>query len=577
MKLGFSNFNEKLFSSGEISSIGTVGTMRLLRGGVARFLNFLGRSLAYSSTRSYGCFLISFGFLSLVLQLGEYYFKAAPNVPISSLAVSLILALVAIPLLVFSKPMCVAVQDFYLTDKLLFDFLSIKRMHRNTEQATVSPILAMFLGFIPATVGFFLSVEWVIIAIFVAVIVILAFVSPEFSMILTIISLPYLSLLPHPVLSLCSLSVMTFISFAMKVVIGKRTFYFDIYSAIIFLIMILAVISGAMGLGGDSLKNSFVFIALVLGYFPISNIIINRRLADSAVNAVIISAIPVAILSLIEFIAELSNAPSYSTPGVSALFSSPSSLSAFLLVSAILTLAFAFEKKKSAKKVFYGAVFVFELSVLCLIMRPDVWLAGIFALLAYSIIKSRRLPMDVLILLVASSHLIYLISESTLDTVFGYFGITPLFSERLSSCGLLIDLFSDNLWLGVGIGSVSSGGGVYNNLLGIGASLGILVLALFCLMLVLRFRHLSYYRHYMRNSLVSVTGDMTAVALIALLSVGVFEFIFADLAVLYIFITVFAISTASLRTARRENDDRLGYYGDSSSSDSSALDISISR
>ena len=64
MNHGFANLNEKIFSSREISGIGSAGTLRLLRGKSSRMLNFLGRCISYTSTRSYGCFLLSFGMLS---------------------------------------------------------------------------------------------------------------------------------------------------------------------------------------------------------------------------------------------------------------------------------------------------------------------------------------------------------------------------------------------------------------------------------------------------------------------------------------------------------------------------------
>ena len=149
MKSKFVGFNEKLFSSREISSVGTVGTMRLLRGGAARLLNFIGRCLSYTSTRAYGCFLMSFGLLSLLLHLSEYYFKAAPEVPLHTILTCAVVVIVAIPLLFFSKPICITVQDFSVTDRLFFEFLSIKRMHRNTEHKSIPSLAAVFLGFIP--------------------------------------------------------------------------------------------------------------------------------------------------------------------------------------------------------------------------------------------------------------------------------------------------------------------------------------------------------------------------------------------------------------------------------------------
>ena len=66
MSSKFSSLNDKLYKSVEISSIGTVGTVRLLKGKAAKLLNFIGRSFAYSSTRSYGSFILSFGLMGIM-------------------------------------------------------------------------------------------------------------------------------------------------------------------------------------------------------------------------------------------------------------------------------------------------------------------------------------------------------------------------------------------------------------------------------------------------------------------------------------------------------------------------------
>lgn len=583
MKSGFSSLNELLFSSKEISSVGTVGTMRLLRGGAARLLNFVGRCLSYTSTRSYGCFLMSFGGLSLLLHLIDYYFKSSPTLPLRTLILCAVIVFASMPLLYFSKPICIAFQDFALTDRIFFEFMSIKRMHRNIEHKSISPIFAVFLGFIPSILGYFLTVEWVLLGMVIAILAVIAFTSPEFSMILTVILLPYLSLFPNPTLLLCSLSAVTFFSYAMKVIIGKRSFSFDVYSIVVILVMLVALVGGVSGYGGATLVGSLEFIALIIGYFPISNIVINRRLADSVLSAVVISAVPITLISVIEFIVELPvtpfEPPAYSTPGISAFFSSTSALAAFLLVSAILTLVYVFEKKNRTATVFYALFFALELAVLCVALQPGVWVASLFAIIAYLVIKSHRIPIDTVLLLVVIAHLVFLIPSEVLDALYGYVGVTPSYSDRLSLYEEGLHLFGEHPWFGTDMGTGMQGGAASfcNAILGVGIELGAIVLILFAFAFIIRMRHLSYYRIYIRNSATATVGDMTAVSIIALLVYGAFDNVFFDVNVAYVFLLVFALSTAALRTAKRENDDLLGYYGDSSSQDSSALDVSIAR
>lgn len=577
MKQRVSVINERTFSSKEITGIGAA---RILKGKAARVLNFLGRSFAYSSTRSYGCFMLSFGLFSLLLHLGEYYFADEPEVAVP-LIIGAGLVCLSIPLLFFDRPMCIALQDFAVTDYILFEFLAIKRMHRNVNHVTVSPILAVFFGFIPAIVGFFLPIQWVLLGIVVLVMTVVAFTTPEFPMILMLLILPYVPALPYSigVISVVSLSLVTLVSFALKLAIGKRVYSFDIYDVLIILMILFVFIGGALGYGDDSLKNSLFKIVLLLGYFPVANLITNRRLADCAINAVIISAVPVTVFAIIEFFVEIGK----SGEDVSVFFDSSSTLAAYLLVSTLLTGSFFLQKKNRLKKAAYLALFAIELFVLGIVMQPAAWIAILLVAVSYFVISSRKIPADVLLWLFLLPHLLLLIPANTLDAVSGFFGMSPTFSQKLLSYERALSVFGENLWFGVGIGSESyeaaSGGAeaIFNNFLGMATEFGIVVLTLFLLTVMLRLRHISYYRSYVNASHVRVADGSTALVLLALLVFGFDAYIFADTTVFYLFWTMFGICTATLRTAKKEYDERLSYYGDSRSAESSVIDIQIQK
>lgn len=581
MKSKFSELNEKIFSSTEISGFGAIGRIKLLRGKLFRFTSFFGRFLSYTSTRSYGCFLLSFGIMSLLLNLGEYYFREQPQVSVFSLAAGAALAVLALPLFIVDKPMCTALQEFLPTDKLLFDFFLIKRMHKDTEHISVPPLVALFLGFIPAVIGFFVPLRAVVCVLGIAIIVAVSFTTPEFQLVLTLVALPYVSLLPHSVTVLCSMSVLTFLSFAVKVLLGKRVFRFDIYDVIICLSMLFILIGGAVGYGDDSFKNSLVAVALLLGYFSASNLLVNRRITDCAVNAVSVSAVPVTVISIADAIIKLHNGSlrlGNGESGVSVFFSTPAANAAFLTAAAVCTLTLAIEKHKILTKVIHSFIFLSELAALALIMQPAVWITAAIAAVAYLTVRSHILPADVLALLIAIPHA----ALPLLVRLDGLLGAELGISEKLLGYKAAFGVFTDNVWLGTGIGrdsyiiaSGGDGGGIFNTLLGIASELGVFALALFVVMILLRLRNFSYYKVHLKSSPVYVTGNMSLVATVALLSFGAFGNIFSDVSVACLFWIIFGIGSAALKTAKKEYDDRLSYYGDSRSSEFSALDIGI--
>lgn len=573
----FTHFNDELFSTKSISGIGTAGTIKLLRGRFAKFLNFLGRSLSYTSTRSYGSFLLSFGLLTVLLNFGEYYFISESVMSLSSVIIGAVVAALAVLLMFIDRPACFVLQDFPLTDYILFEFFSIKQMHRMQNERTVSPLVALFIGIIPAVIGYFVPVQWVLISIFALVFVSVALTSPEFPMILTLLVLPYLSLLPYFELILSMLSVITFISYMIKVAVGKRVFSFDVYTVFVLLMMAVILISGFSN--SDTIEDSVFYVILLLGFFPASNLVVNRRLADCALNAIIVSAIPVTVIAIAEYIVELPTTrfeiPIDSMPGISSTFISPSALASFLIAASIITLTFSIEKKNVIKKIAYFGIFLVELVVLVMTMEPGAWISMVVAIPAYFIITSKKIPADVGFALFVIPHILLLLPTAFLDTVCGWFKVSPDASAMLEKYQSALHVFGDNILSGIGIGA--SVPDETNILLGIGLEIGLFGLVLFVFMLVLRLRHISHYRRYFRGSVVGVAVHMTTLTTVCLSVFGVSAYIFADYFMFYLFWAVFGLTSGALRTAKQEYDDRLGYYSDSKSAEATVLDVELAE
>lgn len=569
MKQSFSDINEKLFSSCEVSGIGTVGTMSLLRGRMAKLLNFIGRALAYTSARAYGCFLLSFGISALLLNFGEVYFTEQTNISVSTLVICGILLLISVPLLIFDRPMCIAFQDFALTDKLLFEFLSIKRMRRNVLHASVHPAAALVIGLIPATLSFLFSMEIVILVLISLIIVSVAFATPEFSMILSLLFAPYLLFVEHGGMFFAILSLVTFLSFVFKVILGKRVFHLSLPDAVFFLFMLSILVFGLVS-GVDS-ERVLITCSALLAYFSISNLVVNRRLAECAKKAIVFSAIPIAVTAIVQFI--LIKVGSSGDGDLCAIFENSDSLTAFMLASCTATFVFAAERAHNWHRVVYFSVFILEISVLCMMMNPEPIIVLLLSTLAYPILKSRFIPIDVLFLLLIVPYTLLFLPGSILDTVSDIFGLSVSLSDEFAAYRSMLSEFFDSVWLGASSDAPSGA----NTLFGLGLGFGIIAVIMFGFMIVLRLRHISYFRLYMRNSVLGPTGDMAAFSMITLLLYGSFYNIFSDYAILSLFVAVFGISAAALRTAKNEYDDRMGYYGDSNSSESSALDVGFNH
>lgn len=568
-----SSFNEKLFSSKELSGIGSHATIKLTRSGFTKFFSLVSKTFAYTSVRAYGSFFLSFGLLGLILRLGEYYFMNQPSVALSSLIANAVMVLISIPLLISDKPMCIKLQDIKPVGYVLFDFLSIKRNNiSDTEHRAISPVLAIFLGFIPAIIGYFLPLGWVISALVLITVVSLAFSSPEFSLVFSILLLPYYSVMPLSHLAIPFMCVLTFLSFALKVMYGKRVYSFDIYDVIIIIAILILFIKGMEE--RVNFAEISLLIALLVAYFPASNLLVNRRLADCAVKSVIVSSVPVAVFAWIEFFTDISWLPDFSD-GVSVFFTSSAGLGSYLLVSAVLTLVFAIEKKRTLKKTLNFTIFALDILTLGIVMQPMAWVCALIGALAYLLVRTRRIPSDLIFILILIPYTVFLMPSESIDRISELFGVSPLYSEKLELYRKSFAAFTDNIFFGQV--TLSGKPESYNNLLGIGLHFGVFILALFVLTVMIRLRHISYYRKYVRPSLVSVSTDMSTVAIVSLTVFGTFSSLFYDRAILMLFIILFGMNASLLKTARREYEDRLGYYDLARSAETFIIDIDVEK
>ena len=176
-----------------------------------------------------------------------------------------------------------------------------------------------------------------------------------------------------------------------------------------------------------------------------------------------------------------------------------------------------------------------------------------------------------MLVIIIAAHLVLFVSPETLDVAAEFLGVTTPLSDSLEGYKHSFDVFLENIFLGSGLYAE----GEYNLLLGIGLKAGIFAVAIFIIMIMIRHRHISYYRSFVRNCGVEVISNMSALSIFTLMILGVWSPVILDVSMIYLFFSLFDIGAAALRAAKKENDDRLGYYSDSRSAESSALDIEI--
>lgn len=554
---------------------------------ISRFFDKFTKLLSYTQSRTYGALLCVFGLLSLIIHFVKDYAGGYSGLPVSAIIIGSVFSLLSIPFFISDKPLSVALQNNFITDYVFFEFFCIRRMHKNDSARGMSPVVGIILGVLLASLGAVVPLWMVTLGIGIAVYLFLTFLSPEFSFFSIFLIMPYLSFDTNGIF-LAILVAITLISYARKVVLGKRVYYFEQYDVGLFTMLFCILISGIFVKGMDSFVSSIVMIMLGMGYILASSLVTNRRLADCLINAVIISAIPVSVIAIIEAAMKIVKDGISSFDGVSATFDKPYTLAMFLFVSLSFSTYFVDVRRRRAAKVLYAVTAVINFAALFCTMSFWAFGALIIGAIAFAVQKMRHgagLMLFILsfiaygLLFVPNKYIDMIATEQIVDAI----GLSDSMQRWQGS----ILMLKEHLFLGVGIGEDSfitemsnyvSGFDYHNSgnfLLEIACEAGIISLFAFIVIYVIRLKHRRIYQPYVKNSHVSKISSYTTVITVTLMVYGAFNYIWADMTMYYLFWCVFGLGSAALRVAKTEFDDRVAYFSDGSAEDSSSIDISI--
>ena len=571
------------FYAVKISGSVTAKTKRILDMTPIRLLKRLTDLFSYAPAKTYGALFLTFGLLSLIINLATDYFVGSGQMSLASFIVGAALALLAVPLLIVDVPVSIMLQNFRPTEVVFFEFFCIKRLYYTGTEKALPPLGGIIIGLLLVVLGFLVPTEWIALGIGILIFVSLSFLSPEFTFFSSLLVLPYLSLLPRSSEILAVVALIGIASFVRKTIFGKRVIFFEQYDALVLLMVTGILLSGIFVKGVESFVSSLLVASAAFGYFLSSNMVTNRRLADCAINAVTLSSVPAAIVSVAEFINRaVMGAPfSFLGEGISSTFHTPTSAAAFFLVAVAFS-AILVKQSHSTANGIYSVFFVLNVIALGLTGEIMALLALAVGFLAYLSIRTGRWMILSIPILLLLPYFLYLIPSETLASL-----PVRLFEPRAKSVILAsVIAFRSNSVLGIGIGSesfvsemekygvegVTSCGNLF---LELGLEAGAITLVAFLVLLVVRLFHRASYQRYIRRSQVSKISPYMSMVVVTLLVFGGFEYVFRDTAVLYLFWCVFGIGSGALRVAKAEHDDRVMYFEDGKSNESAVINLHI--
>ena len=572
----------KRFFTHEFSGSITQRLKKLLSSRIFRFTRSVGELISHIPARIYGTMLLCFGLLGAVI----YFVGISPDRNIANPIVAIILSCLSIPLLLSEKPFPIFLQDFAPTDFLFYEFFCMKRPSANEKERKIPLVVAIILGFLPALLSAFIPFWQVALVIGIAISVYIGMDSPEFIFFSSLIVLPYFRYVHDSELVLALALLLALVSLIRKVVYGRRVLCIELYDIFLGVMFTFFLVSGIFVKGMDSFYGSVRMIIIALGYTLASNLITNRRLANLSAISIIFSGAVGSIISVIQFILVIiSTGGLFSQESLSPVLARQDGVAALLMAAIVFSVGMM--KNANAVQKFL-LVISYILSIAALVISGEFFaiIAVLLCIGAYVVIKSNKLPTLFLSLLLAIPVLTLFLPNSLLNIVFTY-------SPSVVSAEELFDLWSKsgmlllkNLLVGIGIGSESfaeelmnmgiSGYPNSSNLfIELGLEAGIFALVSFLVILIARMKHRSMQYLYVRNSQIELMSNLSGACLFGFIAFGTVNYLWSDISAYYLFWCIFGIGSACLRVAKKDYDDRVLYYEESSALDSSVIDIEI--
>lgn len=567
------------FTGSATQSFRGVFSSRIL--GYAKRLSYL---LSHVQSKAYGAMSMAFGLLSLVL----YLVGISRDLSLATPIISIFFAVLSIPFLLSEKSLPILLQDFRITDYVFYEFFCMKRLNR-IEGGTKFPMLiAVMIGLALALIGCLVPVWTIVLTIAIIIFVYISFASPEFPFFLSFLLLPYFRYIPYSSTCLVIMIAVAIISFTRKVIFGKRVLHIERYDVLLAIFTLLILISGIFVKGIESFSSSIEMIVLAVGYTLASNIITNRRLADCAMNSVIISAVAPSLISIVQFIiiSARVGVANIQIADVAEIFVRHSELAPILLVAIVMSIAMVIQNHGPIKSLYVVGIAVNSLAFLLTgeFFAIFTLVIGIFA---YHVLKRKRLAVLALpILLLIPYALLAIIPNYALDEMFIQIPSLTTAAELFELWKHSITAFANNFFVGIGIGAdsfveemakygVTGHTNSSNLFIEIGLEAGVFALLVFVLLLGLRLVHRTRYHHYVRSSQTGTVTPVSELCVFCLLTYGATNYIWSDMSAYYLFWCIFGIGSAAIRVAKKEHDDRILYYEDTRASDSSVIDVEI--
>ena len=552
-------------------------------------------TLRYTESRMYGILFGTFGLYTVLVYFIKHFVATTVFNDTKVLITGIGVMLISLPLLLSGRPICLAVQENVFLERLLFDVFEMRRATRVRKgSATINATLAFIIGSALGIVGFFVHPLYLVGGICILLFLWLLLSSPEFSLFAAIFSAPFLIFFEHPTFLLGVIVLIGSASYFFKVVLGKRTFTFGPMDVMVFLLAMLYAASSLFSFGGlESALRALAAAVLMLGYFLAANLLTSRRTLRHAINTLLTSAGAVALIGLVQQAAGKAIADwldhrvyDYISGRITSVFENPNVLAVFLILMLPFAAAGFLRRGRFGGRIFSFVTFLLCLCAVVYTWSRGAWLGVILSLLLFLFACK---PATVYLLVPLAAGIPLILTTSVGKRLASILSLSDSsISYRLSIWRGALSMAGDHVLGGLGVGEgafssvfpyyapagVEGATHAHNLLLQMLCELGILGPILFVFFTTLFFQRVVSHQAEEGDEEFRLYSLAAGCGVFAVLINGLFDYVFYNSRIFFLFFVVVGIAVALSRVGRTERE-RAKPISDTAGT-AAVLDISLS-
>ena len=526
----------------------------------------------------YGNFGLFFGIYTCVVYFIKLLLPALATADIGHLIVGVAILIVSLPLsfsrLSFASAITRSAAGrwifqscFGLSDEVVAKYAPIKKGKGNRM---------LFFGLVAGTLTFFFHPLAILAVILLFATVMFISVTPEIGVMLTIFAVPFCVFMPSPTLCLCLMVITTAFFYGIKIIRGKRVFKLELVDMAILLFGILIYFASVFSAGGKgSVNSALVSCTLILGYFLLVNLMRTKKWIMRCVAALISSATIVAFIGVIEYIFGKGSNASWLDATlfgsiklrIVSLFENPNMLATYLVLVFPFVLATLVLAKNSKLRFFSFLLSALFVCAIIMTWTRGAWIAAAIAALIFFTVYSKKTLRIFGVLILALPVIPMILPDNIFDRLASILNLSDSsISYRIYTWIGSIRVIKDNFLGGIGYGTdafkaiypqyafagIETAEHSHSLYLQILIAMGI---GGFLCFLILAFLYMQKSAEYIKkpedkHSKFYVTAALTSI--IAVLIMGIFDYVWFNYRVFFIFWIVMAIGCAFVRVGNAE-------------------------